>query len=132
MDIPTISPEDLSTFHSLFAELKHLQEQATAAIDAAKTNADAEITIARDGQPVILKEKDLWDEVWHLGADCDAANVLSVKYPDAFGVSRDAEAKKAEMKAFSVSKWGIDPLAMTLSDIMRLMSAMIDYKLANR
>ena len=43
MDIPTISPEDLSTFHSLFAELKTLQEQATVAIEAAKTNADAEM-----------------------------------------------------------------------------------------
>lgn len=132
MDIPTISPEDLSTFHSLFAELKTLQEQATVAIEAAKTNADAEITIARDGKPVVLSEKALWDEVWHLGADCDAGTILSARYPDAFRLSREAEEKKAEMKAFSVTQWGIDPVAMTLSDIMRLMSAMIDYKLSQR
>jgi len=57
---------------------------------------------------------------------------LAEKYPDAFRLSREAEQKKDEIKAFAISKWDIDPLAMTLSNIMRIVEALIEYKLAQR
>lgn len=77
-----------------------------------------------------MKENDLWTEVWHLGADCEGGKILAEKYPEPFKLSRQAEEKKAEIKKFAMAKWGIDPMAMTLSDIIRIMDAIVDYKLA--
>jgi hypothetical protein len=132
MEIPTIAPADIVHFHALYSEFKSLQDQASAAIEAAKSNKDAEITIAREGQPVVLTEGDLWTEVWHLGADSEAGKILSEKYPGPFRLSKESEEKKAEMTAFALGKWKIDPLAMTLSDIMRIAEAVVDYKLAQK
>lgn len=128
MEIPTITPQDISTFHSLYGEVKTLNEQASASIIAAQENKENELTIARDGQPIVVKENDLWTEVFHLGPACEGGQILSEKYPEPFELSAKAEQKKHELKAFALSKWNIDPLGMTLSDIMRMMEAMIEYK----
>jgi hypothetical protein len=94
--------------------VKQLNERAGASIDAAQVNKANELTIARDGQPVVVKESDLWTEVFHFGPACDAGQILSEKYPEPFKLSADAEKKKAELNAFAIKKWGIDPLCMTL------------------
>jgi hypothetical protein len=130
MEIPTIDPKDIAHLRTLFAERKQLEEQASAAIELAKIHKEEEITIARDGQAVVVTENDLWTEVWHLGPDSDGGKILLEKYPEPFKLAAQAEAKKAEIKSFAITKWGIDPLAMTLSDIMRITEALIDYKLS--
>lgn len=132
MEIPTIDPKDIGTLHTLFSEHKSLSEQASAAILLAKENKDNELTIAREGRAVVVKENDLWEEVWALGPASDAGKILSEKYPDAFELSAKAEKKKEEVKAFALTRWGIDPLVMSLSDIIRIVEAVIDYKVANR
>ena len=132
MEIPTITPQDISQFHSLHGEFKRLNEQASAAIIAARGNSENEITIARDGKAITVKEKDLWDEVFNLGPDCEGGKILAEKYPDAFTISTQAETKKKEFQALAMSKWNIDPLAMSLSDIMRITEAVVDYKLAQK
>ena len=132
MELPTIDPKDISEFHRLHGDFKDLQEQASAAILLAKENQDNELTIARDGKAIVVREKDLWDEIWALGPESEAGKVLSEKYADAFNLSADAEKKKGELKAFAQSKWNVDPLAMTLSDIIRIMEAVIEYKFQQR
>lgn len=132
METPTIKPEDLSQFHSLNGEFKHIQEQASAAIFAAQENKANEITIARDGKAIVLPEKALWDEVWVLGPDCEGGKILAEKYPEAFALSAKANAKGAELKGFATLKWGIDPVALSLSDILRVCEAIVDYRLAQK
>jgi hypothetical protein len=132
MEIPTITPQDISAFHALYGEVKALNEHASAAIEAAKVNSENELTIARDGKPVVVKEGDLWTEVWHLGAQSDGGQILAEKYPEPFKLSADAEKKKGELKTFALTKWNIDPLGMTLSDIMRICEAIVNYRLAEK
>src|SRR4051794_2230731 len=74
-----LHPKTFCKFHSLYGEFKHIQEKANAAIFAARDSGDSDITIARDGKAVTLKEKDLWDEVWNLGSDCEAGKILAEK-----------------------------------------------------
>jgi predicted ATP-grasp superfamily ATP-dependent carboligase len=130
MEKPTITSEGIARFHTLHSEFKALQDQASAEISTAQLNNDVEITIARDGKAVVVKERELWTEVYHLGPACDAGKILSEKYPAAFEVSAKAEEKKKEMQSFAMAEWGINPLAMSLSDIMRVTEALVDYKLA--
>ena len=130
METPTA--ETIGQLHEHFDVLKDLQRKASDAIAAAQQNGQQEITIARDGKAVVVHEKDLWDEVWHLGSNSDAGRILKEKYPGAFALSLKAEEKMAEIKHFTTEKWGINPLAMSLSDILKLTGALIDYKLAQQ
>ncbi|TXH50830.1 MAG: hypothetical protein E6Q97_19645 [Desulfurellales bacterium] len=132
MEIPTITTEDISAFHALHAEFKRINEKASDAIIAARANSQNDITIARNGKAVTLKEGALWDEVWSLGETSEAGAILGEKYPEAFELSGKAEAKKDEMKRFAVLKWQIDPIGMTLSDIMRLCEAIVEWKLGQK
>lgn len=132
MEQPTITADSIAAYHALHREFKTLSEQASEAIKNAKLNGENEITIARDAQPVVVREKDLWDEVWNLGGGCDAGKILSEKYPEAFDLSRKTEEKKQELKKYALAEWNIDPLAMSLSDIIRIIEGVVDYKLASR
>jgi len=127
MEHPTA--ESIAEFHKLSDEFKELNTLASDAVAAARLHQSNEITIARDGQPVVVTEKDLWDEVWHLGPDSDAGTILKEKYPQPFELSAQTNKKKEEIKAWAVSKWGIDPLAMSLSDIIKITEAVVDYRL---
>jgi len=48
MEIPTIAPEDIAHFHTLFADFKSPQEQAGAAIDLAKLNKETRSPLKRE------------------------------------------------------------------------------------
>jgi hypothetical protein len=52
MDIPTIDPQDISQFHSLDGEVKALNEQASAAIEAANANSENELTTRATAKPL--------------------------------------------------------------------------------
>jgi hypothetical protein len=128
MEIPTITPQDISSFHALHSEFKQIKEQADAALVVARGNSENEITIARGGKAVTVKEGVLWDEIWNLGTGAEASQILGEKYPEAFKLAADTEAKKGEMKAFAMTKWDIDPMAMSLSDIIRLIEGVVASK----
>lgn len=128
MEIPTINPQDISAFHSLHDEFKRLQAQASDEISVARQNSANELTISRNGELVVVPEGALWDEVFYIGRNSDAGKILAEKYPKAFELSAKAEQKSAELKAFAMSKWGIDPLAMSLSDIIRIIEGLIASK----
>jgi hypothetical protein len=129
MEQPTITAESLAQFHSLFDEFEVLKTQASEALAVAKLNSELEIFITRDGKVSTVKEKDLWDEVWHLGAFSDAGEILNEKYPSVFEANRKAEAKKQEFQAFAKERWNIDPFGVSLSGIIRLIEGVVDYRL---
>jgi len=128
MELPTITGEDIRHFHKLSEDFKATQALASRAIADAKLNQNNELTIARDGKPVSIREKDLWDEVWTLGATCEAAGILKEKYPDVFIHSVAADDKRQEIKVFAIERWQVDPLAISLSDIIRIIEGVVDYK----
>lgn len=128
MEIPTIKPQDISTYQVLVSEFKALQEKASNEIVAARLNGENDITISRDGQPVTIKEKNLWTEVFALGPDSDAGQILKNVYPAAFELSAEANKKSEEMKKFAIASFGVNPLEMSLSDIFRIIEAVFEMK----
>jgi hypothetical protein len=127
MELPTA--QTIAEFHVLSDDFKALNNGASDAIVAAKEHHDQEVTIARDGKPLVVKERDLWEEVYHLGPASEAGTILNEKYPEPFELSRQAEQKKEDIKAWAVEKWGINPLAMSLSDIIKLAEAVADLRI---
>jgi hypothetical protein len=127
MEHPTA--QSIAEFHVLSDEFKALNQRASESIKAAQLHQGSQITIARDGKPVVVTEKDLWDEVYYLGPASDAGRMLAEKYPEPFEFSAQAEAKKTELKKWALEKWGIDPLAISLSDIIKVIEAVVDYRL---
>ena len=128
-----ISAEIIKQLHQHYDELDTLQEQASDAIKAAQEHKETRVTIKRrNGEEQEVTEKMLWDEVWELTADSEAGAFLRTKYPDAFEKSDAVHTKVAELRAFTLGELGIDAQAIKLSDIVRITSALIDYKLNER
>jgi hypothetical protein len=71
----------------------------------------------------------LWDEVWNLGPKCEAGNFLRAKYAYAFDVSDMHATKAAELRKFAIAELGVDSQRVKLRDIVKLVEAMVDYKL---
>ena len=57
MKTATVTGEHIAQFHKLYREFKVLLDQSQAELAAARLNDDNEITIARNGQPVVIAEK---------------------------------------------------------------------------
>jgi dsDNA-specific endonuclease/ATPase MutS2 len=129
----TITEEKLAKLDQLYREVDELSEKASDAIKNAKRNKENEITIARDGKPIIIKEALLWDEVRVLGTQAiDAYSVLSEKYPEPFELSKQQIAKANEMDMFVLAEFGISSTQIRLKDIMTIVEAMVDYKLKTK
>lgn len=114
---------------ALYERIDTLEQEASDALKAAKANQDNLITIARDGKPVELREKDLWDEVRYQGAASDAGKILTEKYPDAFEKAAAHERAIGELSVFSQTELGINPVAMRMRDVFMIAEAVVAYKL---
>jgi hypothetical protein len=111
-------------------------------IDSVKAELDNAYVIAREGaeerkQKVMRKidgkdteveapEDKLWYEVANLGEDCEAGKTLKAIYPKVFELSAKHNALVAEMTAYSLKEIGIDPMRITLMDILRIVDGVIE------
>ncbi|MEQ9135744.1 MAG: hypothetical protein RLO51_11085 [Thalassobaculum sp.] len=128
-----ITSDVIAQLYRLYLEFDVLNHGASDAINAAKEHQDKRVTITRkDGTQQEVTERMLWDEVWTLGPKSDAGEHLRATYPEAFEKSDAVKAKTAELRAFSLGNLGIDSQAIRLSDIVKLVDAMLDYKLNER
>lgn len=128
MEKPTITSQDLADFYTIQSEFDELQRKASEALVNAKAAQEQEISISRNGKHQVVREKDLWDEIWHNVEDDTAKTVLREKYPQVFELSEKTEEKKEHLKQFAMEKWEINPLAMSLSDIFRIAEAVYEMK----
>lgn len=125
-----ITKSFLDNLYTLSAEVDQLNEEVSDAIKAAKLNGKNKITVTRkDGSQHEVSEKLLWDEVWQLGPTSEAAQALATRYPEIFTKNADSQEKAAEMNRLVAIELGINGQGVTVSDIIRIVDAMIDYKL---
>lgn len=84
--------------------------------------------INADGHEVVCKEKDLWYEVFHLGTDSQAAEILKGKYPDVFESLEKLEKAREEVGIFVLKNMGLNFTQMTLTDYISLTLGLIEYE----
>lgn len=88
--------------------------------NALEASKDKDFTIVRNGKEVTAKGADLWYEVQNLGRECPAGEVLKPIYPDVFKYSEEHDKLLEELNIFSRAELEIDPLNITLLDIVRI------------
>lgn len=118
-----ITKKQIDNLDKIYDELDKLADKVSEAELLARQNKDVSTTIERDGKQVEVKEADLWNEYRYLGDKSDAGKYLREKYTDLFQKIEEYEVKKDELVAYSKVELGVNPLAMTLRDIIKLIRA---------
>jgi len=124
-----LTKEKLNKLEKLYKENEEAEEKASDLLKEARKNGDNKLKVERKDKDkkVKVKESDLWDEVWHLGADCNAAKALKEKYPEVFEAFKKQNKKAQELRDYSIKEIGIDYRKIKLIDIFNIAQAVVDY-----
>jgi uncharacterized protein YaaN involved in tellurite resistance len=123
-----INKKAISKLKKLEKELEELKSTASDLLAGAKTTKEAEHEIERDGEKITVTEKDLWEEVFRLGKNCQAGELLQKEYPQVFEAYEKQEAKAKEIDELFVKEFGFQFAKITPSRLIKFVEAIIDYK----
>lgn len=119
--------ENISKLENIYERIDtvktRLSHEFSLALEASK---DTEFEIERKGEKSNVTGATLWYEVQNLGADCDAGKILKPIYGEVFTQSEKYDELVKELNDFSKTELGIDPLQMTLLDIVRISKGIIE------
>lgn len=128
-----ITQDKVVKLYQLYEELDTLTERSSNLIKEAKHNSGNPISVTREsGETVEVAESTLWDEIRYLGDKTEGFAVLQAKYPDAFSASDAVNKQLEEIQKYTIAELGIDALQLKLSDIMRVVEGIVEYKLNER
>jgi len=121
--------------NTLFEISDRVEEQEELASEILRTVQDQcghkKHKFERDGQEVELTENILWQEVWHLGKDCQAGKILQKEHPELFEAYEKQNKYAEELQTFAMVNFGMDYKKMTLANYVSLINSLIDFKLSN-
>ncbi len=128
-----LTRQKIHKLHALTAEVTKSNNLVS---ELARTAQDrynhVEEKVERDGKVQKIKRKILWDEVFYLGAGCQAAKILKGYHPEVFE-ALDAQNKAAdELRKFTIAELDLDYTAMKLSDYVKITEALVDLMLEER
>lgn len=113
--------ETLNKFHELADGVEAQKNLASELLKTAKDRYSHVIhKINRKGQEVEIDEKTLWEEVYHLGFNCDAGKELEKAHPEVFEAFRKQDQLADELWKFGIEELGVNYRAMTLSDYLKM------------
>lgn len=128
-----ITREKIDKTYQLFNELKVIDEELKNAHNESRKNADEKITVLRrNGKAIVITERTAWEEIYQLGNRTECFEALKEKYPLVFSKTDEHEEKVKEITAFTVLEMDIDAMKLKLSDIFRVVEALVDYKLTQK
>jgi hypothetical protein len=102
-----------------------LTEEYSIALESSK---DKDFTLTRKDKEVTVKGSDLWYEVQNLGANCQAGEELKKHFPKVFELSIEYDNRVNELNTFAKKELNVDPLAMTLLDVVKIAKGIIENK----
>jgi hypothetical protein len=123
-----ITKTKIAKLSKLEKELENLKREASYKLENAKQLGDIEHTLTRGGEKVKVTEKDLWEEVFRLGQNCEAGTILSKDYPEVFDAYKKVDDKAKEMEVYFADKFGFSFSQMSPSRLLRFVEAVIEYK----
>jgi hypothetical protein len=125
-----LSRELLDNFHELSQKVKDLDEIASEGMRTVKDRFQHRThKLIREGKEIELTEKTLWDEVFYLGEDSQAGEILKKLHPQVFENYRLMNIAAENYKKFSIVEMGVDASRMNMSDQMKMVEAMVEFKL---
>lgn len=131
MENKKITIENVAKLKDAYDRLEVAQRRASDSLNAAKDYQENDIEIERDGNKFVVKERALWEEIYH-SAPSNAREVLSGKYPEAFKLAEEANAIKQEVVELSATEFGFNPDKMRLIDLFNLVEMFVEFKLSQK
>lgn len=128
-----ISRETLNELHAKTAANTQAKEVTSDLLKKAQDKAGNRThRLKRDGKEIELKEKTLWDEVFYLGVNCQAASILRPIHPEVFAAFESQTKIAEDLTKFSILELGVDFTKLTLSDYLRMTEELFDLMLSER
>lgn len=123
-----ITQEILDELFKLYEQLNYYRELHSEQLKTVQDQfGQRHVKLTREGQEVVAKEKDLWDEVRLLGINTEAGELLKGKYPDVFESYEKYEQYVEEARMFVLKNMGFNFTQMSLGDYIKLTLGLIDY-----
>lgn len=94
-------------------------------VEAKRVGGENLVEVERNGEKLQVREKILWQEVFHLGADCQAGEILKKKYPEAFEQAVKQNEVVDNLHNYSNKYFGFDYTQMRLIDLIDLIESLI-------
>lgn len=113
----------------IYKDLNLAKEILSENIKVAKDRyGDRIVALERDGKQIELKEKVLWEEVFLMGAECQAGEILKGKYPEVFEASKRENALASQLNSYCFENFGFFFSQITLTDLIDIILALIKYQ----
>ena len=124
-----ITQKKLEILYTLYDEIQKAEDDVSNFMKKTKVNENGYLPVFREGKEkrAQIKEKDLWEEVYTLGEDCNAGKALKEKYPEVFKAQKKQKAIAVSINVFVARELGLNYRAVKLSDIFKISEAMIEY-----
>jgi len=126
-----ITKEKIEKLLELDEKLSEQREKVSDMLkDVKARNGENKITVndEQEGGKRKIKEKDAWQEVYHLGNQAEPYDALKEKYPKLFEES-DKESKFAkEYQSYVQEAFNTNYRKMKFSDLVRVVLGIVDYK----
>lgn len=123
-----ITQEGLEKFYELARELDQATELASEVLRTVQDQyRECKATITRGGKEITVTEKDLWDEIYHLGEEArEAREYLEKKYPDVFSTAKKQNELAQSFNVFCMAQLGFNPFQPKAWDIVKLIDNLVD------
>ena len=116
--------EKIEKLQDFYNKLEEIKTELNSEYVNAKEGASEKVhKLTRNDKEVEVSEDMLWYEVENLGSNCEAGTILQPKYPKVFELSKQYDETVHAMNAFSIKELGVDPLKVSLIDIIRIAMA---------
>lgn len=115
-------------------KLDTLEEVKVILSEHIKTAKDRHIDREHEINGTTLTEKELWDEIYIMGAlnDHRASKKLRELYPEIFEYAEKEAKLIKDAEQYALVEFGFDPTRMTPRYLVRLIEGIIDIKLAEK
>jgi hypothetical protein len=125
-----VTNKNIEKLIKLDKEISKLKEDVSNRLNEVKRDfgdEDIEVKDEQKGGTRKIKQKDAWEEVWHLGESAEAYKALKEKYPKLFELSEKRKDKIKEMREFTIKEFGTDYSNMTFSEMIQLIIGIVKY-----
>lgn len=86
-------------------------------------------TVEREGKKVEVTRKVLWDEVFYLGSNSEAGQILGEHHPEVFAAYKVQEDAAGELQKYVSAEMDVDMKKMRISDYVKLTEGIVDLRL---
>lgn len=129
-----LSKEILQNHSKLYDKLEELQTELNTVFRNAKENAKTNLIKYKnaEGEEIEVTEEVAWLEVRYSGFDCPAGIALDAIYPKVKELKDAEEVAIEEVKAFEIKEFGFDYGNLSLRNTIKLINALVDYRLEEK